>query len=49
MVEQFGQNWESQENLEWYKRILGTSGIPSHEQEDEEECDCLEEEVALHI
>ncbi|XP_031336004.1 uncharacterized protein LOC116165583 [Photinus pyralis] len=56
MAEQFGENWESQENLKWYQQILCTAenqSDNSHLREDhhelDEQCDCLEEEDSLHI
>lgn len=58
MAEQFGENWETQKNLEWYVKILSTSevgdeqgGQDSRDEDEDREilCDCLEEEESLHI
>lgn len=56
MAQQFGQNWEQDEDLCWYKDILShnagdrhVSVIEEQDEDDEEACICLEEEVAVHV
>lgn len=44
----FGDEWCTQEDLVWYKKLL--IDLPSTESADEERaCDCLEEDVGFHV
>ncbi|CAH1109420.1 unnamed protein product [Psylliodes chrysocephalus] len=55
MEKQFGKEWETDPNFEWYRKLLGkdrgrNNEEIGHEEDDMRmECDCLEEETALHI
>lgn len=53
MTQQFGATWEKMRELQWYKELLERPDEEEHEEEtqtnEEEACDCLEEEVAVHI
>lgn len=54
MEKQFGKELESDENFEWYRKLLCEIRDENNNQEitqeeDIMECDCLEEESALHI
>lgn len=55
MEKQFGKEWETDPNFEWYRKLLGkdrgrNNEEIAHEEDDMRmECDCLEEETALHI
>ncbi|KAF5277654.1 hypothetical protein FQA39_LY06147 [Lamprigera yunnana] len=55
MAEQFRQNSESQQNLEWYKRILSISETETNKANEQEDQDQdkdgeeLKEEQAVHI
>lgn len=55
MVKQFGKEWESEKKFEWYRKLLykdeseKNQEIPQEEDNISNECDCLEEECALHI
>lgn len=50
MEKQFGKEWESDKNFEWYRNLLCENKEQNNEEEDmDNECDCLEEESALHI
>ncbi|CAH0724041.1 unnamed protein product, partial [Brenthis ino] len=46
LIKQFGENWESLPELEWYKRLLcetvNTLSQNKEEKVDDEECDCIE-------
>ncbi|CAH0730234.1 unnamed protein product, partial [Brenthis ino] len=46
LIKQFGENWESLPELEWYKRLLcetvPTLSQNQEEKDDDEECDCFE-------
>jgi len=56
MEKQFGKEWKSDETFLWYKNLLcennqveHTEDVTQEEEELRNECDCLEEEFALHI
>lgn len=55
MSQQFGDEWETAEALKWYKEILSDENpeVGNHENdaeyEQEQECDCLENDVGMHI
>lgn len=54
MEKQFGKDWESDENFAWYRKLLCENRGENNEEMTQEEalsneCDCLEEEDALHI
>lgn len=57
MAQQFGPNWKDDESLEWYKNsilpetIEGTAEIENdHQDQDQDElCDCLEDDVGMHV
>lgn len=44
----FGKEWTKDSNLEWYKKVCfeGVDGQPDEEQQ---ECDCLENDCAIHL
>ncbi|CAH1106769.1 unnamed protein product [Psylliodes chrysocephalus] len=55
----FGEDWEKDVNLNWYKNILDntptgnnggkTQSDNEEEPPEDEECDCLDDEQAIHI
>lgn len=52
MVQEFGDTWKEEEDLKWYKKILENpedDTVVDEDDEMENECDCLEEDVGLHI
>lgn len=53
LLQEFGERWEEDADLVWYKNILlrpGTAGIqPTEEHGEEEICDCLEDDIGLRI
>lgn len=54
LSKQFGENWESLPELEWYKRLLcetlPTLSQNQEENDDDEECDCVEPDtVTLRV
>lgn len=58
LAQQFGTDWEENEDLTWYKAILqrATEGDEGDKREEgdedndtEEVCTCLEEECAIHV
>ncbi|KAG5881057.1 hypothetical protein JTB14_033968 [Gonioctena quinquepunctata] len=48
LAQEFGDKWK--EDLQWYKTISENDGDNLDEDDgNEEECDCLEEDVGLHV
>ncbi|KAG5878961.1 hypothetical protein JTB14_032177 [Gonioctena quinquepunctata] len=50
LAQEFGDKWEEEEDLQWNKTMLENAGDNLDEDDgNEEECDCLEEDVGLHV
>nr|CAH7712403.1 unnamed protein product [Callosobruchus chinensis] len=41
--------WEREPQFEFYKKVFGLPSVEPEEDEDQEQCDCLEPERALHV
>ncbi|KAG5878645.1 hypothetical protein JTB14_009912 [Gonioctena quinquepunctata] len=50
LAREFGDEWEEEDDPQWYETILENDGGTLDEDDGkEEECDCLEEDVGLHV
>ncbi|KAK9693728.1 hypothetical protein QE152_g33996 [Popillia japonica] len=49
--QQFGTKWEEDKNLDWYRKILCNVGMdePKEDEDTNIHCDCLEDDVGVHI
>ena len=49
----YGKNWNINENLSWYCKILNQSCTENYQLDDDENndncCNCLEEDIELHV
>lgn len=46
----FGDDWKDDQTLDWYLRIVSNNAPETEEADhDEENCDCLEDDVGMHV
>lgn len=49
MSQQFGKEWENDNDLQWYRDILCNEPEDDHQEDDDEECECLQDDIGVHI